>query len=372
MGDDEALVLFREQSVVRRKVSVSGLLAKRLATKADRTREAYSRDLQAFADYVQLDVDDALTKLCATETVTAHDVVLGYQAELAERGFAHATINRRISALRSVLKIARAAGITELRLEAVETLDTDVQSRDVRGPGIEIVRKILAVCDADTTPRGVRDGRILRWFIGTALRRSELRQLTLEDLRRTPDGWVVWVKAKGVHGRNKKLPVTIEDWVIDDLQLWLDVRGSEPGAIFTSLHRGCRGAMLNASGFNQILHRRALEAGISLKAFAAAKRGHVTPHGLRHTAVTEVIRADGLAAAQAFARHKNPATTQRYNDDKDVLARAGQRTIAGRLEFTVAAPSVNPSGSSESQPSDQRRTPGRPRPYSAGSRRRTS
>lgn len=331
MGDDAALVVFREQPVRRRTVSVSGLLAKRLATKSERTREAYARDLKAFADHVQLDVDEALMKLCATETVIAQDVVLGYQAALAEAGFAHATINRRISALRSVLKIARAAGLTELRLEAVETLDTDVQSRDVRGPGIDIVRKILALCDADATPRGIRDGRILRWFIGTALRRSELRQLTLEDLRRTPDGWVVWVRAKGVKGRDKKLPVTVEEWVVEDLQLWLAVRGVEPGPIFTSLHRAYKGKPLNPTGFNQILHRRAAEAGVSLKAIAIAKRGNFTPHALRHTAITEVIRADGLAAAQAFARHKNPATTQRYNDDKDVLARAGQRTIAGKL-----------------------------------------
>jgi integrase/recombinase XerC len=366
VGEDAALVVFREQSVQRRKVSVSGLLAKRLATKSDRTREAYGRDLQAFADFVQLDVDDALAKLCATETAIAQDVVLGYQASLADAGFSHATINRRISALRSVLKIARSVGITDLRLEAVDTLDTDVQSRDVRGPGIAIVRKILELCDADPTPRGIRDGRILRWFIGTALRRSELRQLTLEDLRRTPDGWVVWIKQKGT---KKKVPATVEDWVVEDLQLWLAVRGNEPGAIFTSLHRGrgFKGEMLNPTALNYILRRRAAEAGVSLKAFEVAKRGNFTPHALRHTAISEVIRADGLAAAQAFARHKNPATTQRYNDDKDTLARAGQRTIAGKLLEQLI-----PSDSIATPASSPPRTPGRRRPCSAGSRRRSS
>jgi integrase/recombinase XerC len=328
---DTSLVVFRQQSVRRTTVSVSGLLAKRLATKSERTKIAYERDLRAFAEHVGLSVDDALVKLINSPTTIAQDVVLGYQAALADHGYAHATINRRISALRSALKIARAAGLTDLRLEAVETLDTDVQSRDVRGPGIEVVRKILALCDVDPTPRGLRDGAILRWLIGTALRRSELRQLTLEDLRRTPDGWVVWVRAKGVKGRDKKVPVTVEDWVVEELQRWLAVRGTEPGAIFTSLHRAYKGKPLNPDGLNRILHRRAAEAGASLKAFAAAKRGNFTPHALRHTAITEVIRANGLAAAQAFARHKSPATTQRYNDDKDALARAGQRTIAGKL-----------------------------------------
>lgn len=327
---DDALVVFRQQSVRRQTVSVSGLLAKRLATRSERTREAYGRDLRAFADHVGCPLDEALTKLINTPTTIAQDVVLGYQAALAEAGLANATINRRISALRSVLKLARAAGLTTLRLEAVETLDVEVGSRDVRGPGIAVIKKILEVCDADQTPRGVRDGRILRWFVGTGLRRSELRQLTLADLRQTSDGWVVWVRAKGVKGRDKKRPVTIESWLVDDLQAWLAVRGDKAGAIFTSLHRAHTGAMLNAAGLNQILRRRAKEAGFSMSRFAGESR-NVTPHALRHTAITEVIRADGLAAAQAFARHKSPATTQRYNDDKDALARAGQRTLRGKL-----------------------------------------
>ena len=330
---DTSLAVFREQSVRRQTVSVSGLLAKRLATKSERTREAYERDLRAFAEHVGCDVDDALAKLLMSPTTIAQDVVLGYQASLAEAGLANATINRRISALRSVLKIARAAGLTTLRLEAVETLDTEVASRDVRGPGIAVVRKILAVCDADTTPRGVRDGRILRWFVGTALRRSELRQLTLADLRETSDGWVAWVRAKGVQGRkNKKRPVSIEPWLIDDLQTWLLIRGDEPGPLFGSLHRGHAGKMLGPQGLNQILSSRAKEAGFSMAKLAGVSGERaITPHALRHTAITEVIRTDGLAAAQAFARHKSPATTQRYNDDKEALARAGQRTIASKL-----------------------------------------
>jgi integrase/recombinase XerC len=313
--------------VRRAVVSVSGLLAKRLATKSERTRQAYERDLRAFAEHVGCEVDDALARLVASPTVIAQDVVLGYQAALADAGLAAATVNRRISALRSVLKIARAAGLTTLRLEAVETMDPEAGARDVRGPGIDTIRRILALCDADATPRGVRDGRILRWFLGTGLRRSELRQMTMADLKRTEDGWVVWVRQKGA--RKGKRPVAIEEWLVADLQPWLLIRGDKPGPIFGSLHRAFAGKMLNEQGFNQILRRRATEGGIPLAKLENGRR--FTPHAIRHTAITEVIRADGLAAAQAFARHKNPATTQRYNDDKEALARAGQRTIATKL-----------------------------------------
>jgi integrase/recombinase XerC len=309
-------------------VSVSGLLAERLATKSEHTRKAYERDLQVFADYVGLDVDESLRKLIASPVTVAQSVVLGYQASLANSGFAPGTINRRISALRSVLKIARAAGLTDLRLEAVENLDPEEGSRDVRGPGVVVLREIIALCDADTTPRGVRDARILRWFLGTGLRRSELRQMMLGDLRQGEDGWAVWVRAKGVQGK-KKRPVAIEPWLIDDLEIWLAIRGRAPGPIFGSLHRGYKGKMLNTQGLNQILRRRAEEAGHPLAVLENGRR--VTPHAIRHTAITEVVRADGLAAGQAFARHKNPATTQRYNDAKEQLARAGQRTIAAKL-----------------------------------------
>lgn len=331
MTASTAIAKLQQQPVRRTIVSVSGLLAERLATKSEHTRRAYERDLQQFAEYVGLNIDEALRKLIASPTTVAQSVVLGFQAALAEAGLAPATINRRISALRAVLKIARAAGLTDLRLEAVENLDPEEGSRDVRGPGIVVLREIIALCDADKTARGVRDARIIRWFLGTGLRRSELRQMMLTDLRRGEDGWAVWVRAKGVQGK-KKRPVAIDDWLIADLEQWLEIRGREPGPIFGSLHRAqaYNGKMLNTQGLNKILRRRAKEAGYPLGVLENGRR--VTPHAIRHTAITEVVRADGLAAGQAFARHKNPATTQRYNDAKEQLARAGQRTIAARLK----------------------------------------
>lgn len=322
-----ALAHFRGQPVAEQVVSVSGLLAKRLASKSERTREAYDRDLRAFAEFVACELDEALQRLVASPPVVAEEIALEFQQHLIEQGYAASTVNRRIAALRSVLKLARAAGLTALRLEAVENLDAEEDARDVRGPGVAVVQQILRCCDADQSTRGVRDARILRWFIATALRRNELRQILLQDLRKTDDGWVAYVRAKGK--RVRKHPVAIAQWLVDDLQAWLEVRGRAPGPLFGSLHRAHRGKMLGPSGLNQILRARAEEAGFPLGALEDQRK--ITPHALRHTSITEVIRTQGAAAAQAHARHKNAQTTQRYNDEKHQLARAGQDLLHSRL-----------------------------------------
>ena len=80
--------------------------------------------------------------------------------------------------------------------------------------------------------------------------------------------------------------------------------------------------MLNPSGLNQIIRRRAIQAGFPMGKLPDGRS--ITPHGVRHTAITQVMKRYGSAAAQAFARHANPATTMVYNDEKAVMAVEGQ------------------------------------------------
>ena len=90
------------------------------------------------------------------------------------------------------------------------------------------------------------------------------------------------------------------------------MRRTEPGPLFTSGRPGYAGHRLTGNGIGEIVRRLGKMAGAD----------RVTPHGIRHTAVTEVLRLTGgnVAAAQAFARHKSVQTTMVYADHLNDLA----------------------------------------------------
>jgi integrase len=79
----------------------------------------------------------------------------------------------------------------------------------------------------------------------------------------------------------------------------------------------------------RLIRRLAKKAGL----LAADK---LSPHSLRHTAITEFLNAtDGdLRRAQAFAGHADPRTTMRYDRDRHNLDKHGAYVLAGRYAAT--------------------------------------
>ena len=338
-----SLQLFRKATPAKRTpIPVSDLVARALAVRSERTREAYGRDLQRFAEFTKCkDAEEAIMRLCASDTAVAQDVVLAYQGFMLDSGLAPSTINRRISALRSVLKLARGIGATTLTLDLVESLDPEDGTRDTRGPGVGVLRQILTVCDSDTSRRGARDGTIIRWWLGTALRRNELRTMMMGDLRLDPAdmpaiagrdrvqsaaGFVL-VKRKR---KRKRHPIELSSELVRATLPWLKVRGDYPGAVFESLdHKAEPGTVINPTGLNGILQRRAEEAGFPKGKLPDGRS--ITPHAIRHTAITQVILKYGTSYAQAFARHANPSMTERYNDQKAMMALDAQAYVFENL-----------------------------------------
>jgi len=79
----------------------------------------------------------------------ANSLALAYRANLQGRGHEAATINRRLAALRSLVKIAR----TQRAASAVEEANVTSQGyRDTRGPGDAGYRRLLDVLDRRRGP----------------------------------------------------------------------------------------------------------------------------------------------------------------------------------------------------------------------------
>lgn len=127
------------------------------------------------------------------------------------------------------------------------------------------LRKLLAAADGrDFESR--RDTAIIRLFLDTGMRLSELTNLTLDDV--DLDQEVALVMGKG--RRPRACPFGTK--TAQALSRYMKLRRGHAFAKSDGLWLGLKGAM-TPSGVRQVVQRRAIEAGL----------GHIHPHQLRHT-----------------------------------------------------------------------------------------
>jgi len=112
-------------------------------------------------------------------------VVLRYRIHLEQRGYAPATINLRLAAVRRLAYEAADAGLLSPEVAAGIRRVKGVRRIGVRlGNWLtpEQGRRLLASAPA-ATPREARDHAMLAKLIGCGLRRGELLALTLESVQ---------------------------------------------------------------------------------------------------------------------------------------------------------------------------------------------
>ncbi len=102
-------------------------------------------------------------------------MALAYRGHLVASELAPNTINRRLSALRALVRFARVLGLVAWELELVDV--RVVKYRETRGPGIAGVRALLAVAAGQQPYKAARDVAILRLFYDLGLRLHEVTSL---------------------------------------------------------------------------------------------------------------------------------------------------------------------------------------------------
>ena len=155
-------------------------------------------------------------------------------ADWANDGAAPATINRRLAALRSLVKLARTLGLIPWVLE-VDGLRTEAY-RDTRGPGQAGFRKLLETLAGRSDGKAVRDRALLRLLYDLGLRRAEVVGLDVDDLDLAAGRIAVLGK-----GRTQKVALSLPRATHEALAAWLAVRGAQPGPLFMALDRVHRG-----------------------------------------------------------------------------------------------------------------------------------
>lgn len=291
-----------------------------LRGRSENTLKAYARALKTFAAWLGHgeNVTQAVSAFLAGGHGAANAVGLRWRSELLETGLAPKTINVRLAALRSCVKLARTLGLVAWALE-VSDVKADAL-RDTRGPGLAVVKSLIQRLKADDTPAGARDLAIVRLLYDLGLRRFEVAGLDLEHVDHQAS--LVSVKGKGKHERKS---YTLPPQTLAAIDAWIARRGEHPGALFTATgNRRSETGRLSLRALNRILAARGLEVGAE----------GVRPHGLRHTAITEALERTGgdVRKVQQFSRHADVKTLLIYDDARRDHGGEISKTLANGME----------------------------------------
>jgi integrase/recombinase XerD len=269
------------------------------------------------------------------------------RARLADR-YKHSTANKHIAALRGVLKAA-----WQLELMTAEQYHKAASIKHVSGTSTPTGRSLkegelkalLLSCQADPTIKGCRDLAIIALLFATGLRRHEVTHLTVGDYDQQTHA--LHVRGKGKKERTVYVEAT---GAYLALQAWLEVRGNEPGPLFSHIRRGghlvqpatyaplAEGVQehnlaaapqgtrsqtrergrLSAQAIYDIVATRALEAGVL----------DISTHDFRRNFVSDLLDNQvDLSTVQKLARHASPTTTAAY----DRRPEATKKKAAGTL-----------------------------------------
>jgi integrase/recombinase XerC len=270
------------------------------ASKARGTRETYAKHFKAFAEFLgREDPEDAVQALIRLAPGQANAVVESFKVHTRDAGLGSSTINGRISALRSVVKTARKFGLCTLALD-VDLVPSEPY-RDTAGPGGALVGEVIRGLHDSSGAKSVRDRALISLVYDLALRRSEAVGLDLADLELEGERPTVAILGKG---RSEKERRTLPRETVQSLREWIQIRGTEPGPLFTSLDHARKGTgRLSGSGLWSL----------------CKKLGLGRPHGLRHASITSALEITGgnLRDVQKHSRHRDLATVCLYDDRRE-------------------------------------------------------
>jgi integrase/recombinase XerC len=323
----------RLDDLLRRRVEAA------LARLAPGSRRQYERTLRLFATWTSS--SDSAALLLGGQPSTWWEVLVEMlragplpAATLVETylsdgcaGKAPATVAQRLAAIRWTIRLAREAGLIVWDLHV---RGPKVRAyRDTRGPGVDALRAMLAAVDQLPNLLRERDVALLGLLFVLGLRRAEIAALRVGDVDLA--GRRLMVIGKGTQ---EPAPMTIPTALADPLRAYLDQRGGPPPdaplmASHDPARRGSGG--MTGSGIYRRVRRLAQLASVP---------GRVTPHGLRHSAITTALDELGgdVRRVRAFARHSKAETTLGYDDKRrdvggqvaEVLSRLVQASMTLR------------------------------------------
>ena len=274
------------------------------------TQRAYTGDIKDFFGWRSQEVCAAsVCELCSLDAGRLTQALLAYKTELVRRNLAEATCNRRLSAVRSLLRMARRLGAGNPDPAGLVASEKVKEYRDTRGVSTVDVARLLDAPDRATL-KGKRDYALLVLLWENALRRAEVCGCDVTHF--DASGQRLYIKGKG--SGTQREPVTLSARAVAAVSAYLQARSDpDPNApLFCSAaHYLKEEKRLQPDGLHHLMsHYGKKVLGKPLR-----------PHAMRHTSITAVLDATkgDVRMAQRLSRHADLRTLQKYDDNREDL-----------------------------------------------------
>ena len=229
------------------------------------------------------------------------DTIVDYVIELKNRRYAGASVARKVAAVKSFFQFLHAEG--EIKTNPTESLESPRVGKTLPRPlTVQQVDELLEQPAKRNTTEALRDQAMLELLYATGLRVTELVSLDLDSIsldKRSP-----MARCMGKGAKERSVPIHAQ--ALRALVVYLNegrtrmVKNKSERALFVNR----RGERLTRQGFWLILKQYAKDAKIE---------GPVTPHPLRHSFATHMLRGGApLRNVQELLGHANISTTQVY------------------------------------------------------------
>ncbi len=241
-----------------------------------------------------------LSAYCEREGITAWEQLKShharaYVAQLHHRGLSGRSIQRALSAARSLYRFLLREGVAKQNPVAGIAAPR-VPKVLPKALEIEQVNRLVEIAGND--PLAIRDRAIMELLYSSGLRLSELVMLDTDaiDLRDN----TVRVTGKG----SKTRVVPVGRHAREAVGAWLKIRLEIARAGETALFVNRRGERLSGRGVQQRIRKWGLRQGVDVP---------IHPHMLRHSFASHLLQSSGdLRAVQELLGHADIATTQVY------------------------------------------------------------
>ena len=266
------------------------------------TTDAYRNDLTAFVGFLRSTVGDQRDPREALDRA----FILKYIQWLNDKQYARATVARKVAAVKSFCAFLLDSG--EITTDPTSSVSSPRAPKPVPKPmSVEEVDTLLQEPLKGSSAEAARDAAMLELMYATGMRVTELVSLNVDSLHLTPPP--AYVRCLGKGAKERTIPVY--EHAVQALERYLEearpvlLKNRPQTALFVNR----RGERLTRQGFWLILKGYSKAAGIE---------GRVTPHTLRHSFATHMLRGGAsVRDVQELLGHANVSTTQVYTQLAD-------------------------------------------------------
>ncbi|MBX7110543.1 MAG: site-specific tyrosine recombinase XerD [Dehalococcoidia bacterium] len=271
------------------------------------TIDAYRNDLTRFDDFA---TQRRGTGVAFEAKDIERDLVTDYILWLKQQTYAPATVARKVAAVKSFCAFLLDHG--DLTSNPTAAIDSPRAPKPVPRPMTTAdVDALLREPQRFDTAEAIRDGAMLELMYATGMRVTELVSLNVDSMHFLPRPAFVRCLGKGA----KERTIPVYEQAVAAVERYFDearpqlLKDRPQVALFVNR----RGERLTRQGFWLILKGYAKSAGIE---------AHVTPHTLRHSFATHMLRGGAsIRDVQELLGHANVSTTQVYTQLADAHLR---------------------------------------------------